>query len=250
MKIYRITFSPTGMSRGTAEEILKGFGDEPVWIDLCEEPTKTIEIEGDSICIFSVPCYGGRIPRTAAERLLKIRGNQTPAIVCVTFGNRAFEDALLELADIVQMQGFSVFAGCGAATEHNIMGIFGAGRPDGADRKAMHHFSCGCIEKFQEGSMTRPDFPGERPYKIWKGMSLPIRVDESLCRHCGVCAAKCPVHAISEENTTDENLCIHCMRCVKICPEKGRYIPEEILDSMQKRMDPVCEERKQNQFYL
>lgn len=250
MKIYRITFSPTGMSRGTAEEILKGFGDEPVWIDLCEEPTKTIEIEGDSICIFSVPCYGGRIPRTAAERLLKIRGNQTPAIVCVTFGNRAFEDALLELADIVQMQGFSVFAGCGDATEHNIMGIFGAGRPDGADRKAMHHFSCGCIEKFQEGSMTRPDFPGERPYKIWKGMSLPIRVDESLCRHCGVCAAKCPVHAISEENTTDENLCIHCMRCVKICPEKGRYIPEEILDSMQKRMAPVCEERKQNQFYL
>ena len=250
MKIYRITFSPTGMSRGTAEEILKGYGDEPVWIDLCEEPTKTIEIEGDSICIFSVPCYGGRIPRTAAERLLKIRGNQTPAIVCVTFGNRAFEDALLELADIVQMQGFSVFAGCGAATEHNIMGTFGAGRPDGADRKAMHHFSCGCIEKFQEGSMTRPDFPGERPYKIWKGMSLPIRVDESLCRHCGVCAAKCPVHAISEENTTDENLCIHCMRCVKICPEKGRYIPEEILDSMQKRMAPVCEERKQNQFYL
>lgn len=160
MKIYRITFSPTGMSRGTAEEILKGFGDEPVWIDLCEEPTKTIEIEGDSICIFSVPCYGGRIPRTAAERLLKIRGNQTPAIVCVTFGNRAFEDALLELADIVQMQGFSVFAGCGAATEHNIMGIFGAGRPDGADRKAMHHFSCGCIEKFQEGSMTRPGFSG------------------------------------------------------------------------------------------
>ena len=98
--------------------------------------------------------------------------------------------------------------------------------------------------------MTRPYFPGERPYKIWKGMSLPIRVDESLCRHCGVCAAKCPVHAISEENTTDENLCIHCMRCVKICPEKGRYIPEEILDSMQKRMAPVCEERKQNQFYL
>ena len=111
---------------------------------------KTIEIEGDSICIFSVPCYGGRIPRTAAERLLKIRGNQTPAIVCVTFGNRAFEDALLELADIVQMQGFSVFAGCGAATEHNIMGIFGRDVRTGLTERRCIIFHADVLKNFRK----------------------------------------------------------------------------------------------------
>ena len=76
--------------------------------------------------LFNALLYGGRrIPETAVQRLLDIHGSNMLAVVCVTFGNRAYEDALLELADCVEAKmAFKVIAGCAVATEHNIMHVF------------------------------------------------------------------------------------------------------------------------------
>lgn len=250
MRIYNITFSPTGTSLAVANEILKGFDGEQKWIDLCEAPDEEVSIEQDSLCLFSMPCYGGRIPKTAAERLSKIHGTNTPAVICITLGNRAFEDALLELADIVENNGFSVAAGCAAATEHNIMRVFGQGRPDASDKKEIQKFSMDIIEKLKNNRIAKPDFPGNRPYKEWKGSTLPVLADEKNCTKCGLCTSKCPVKAISKDGKVDGDICINCMRCIQICPSKSRYIPEEILVSMIKRMETVCGERKENWFYM
>lgn len=250
MKIYGITFSPTGKSRAVSEEILKGFGGGLEWIDLCESPVDEMEVGSDSLCLFSVPCYGGRIPRTAAERLSKIHGKNTPAVVCITFGNRAVEDALLELSDVVENNGFSVFAGCAVVTEHNIMHVFGQGRPDASDKEDIQKFSMGIMEKLKNNRITKPEFPGNRPYKEWKGSRLPVLTNEKNCVHCGLCVSKCPVNAISGDGRTDPDRCINCMRCIQICPEKIRYVPEELLVSMVQRLRDVCEERKSGQFYV
>ena len=122
-KVYEIIFSPTGHSKKAAEliagELISGeLRGQKKTVDLClpgDEERETA-IEAGSICIFSVPCYGGRVPQTAAERISKrIKAPQgkekVPAIICVTYGNRAFEDALLELADLVEKAGFRVLAG-------------------------------------------------------------------------------------------------------------------------------------------
>ena len=68
-KLYTITFSPTGISRFAADKIAESFDTEPILIDLCREPRDEIQIEQQSVCIISVPCYGGRVPQTAIERL-------------------------------------------------------------------------------------------------------------------------------------------------------------------------------------
>lgn len=250
-KIYNIAFSPTGSSLEASGHIIEPFGGEKIVIDLCEEIADEIQIEQDAICIFSAPCYGGRIPKTARERLQKIRGTRTPAVVCVTFGNRAFEDALLELSDVVSENSFEVVAGCAVVTEHNIMHIYGQGRPNDADKEQMQKFGADIIQKLKELKKDKPYIPGNHPYKEWHGVTTPIIVDENNCTNCGVCVQKCPVKAISSNGyTIDTEACISCMRCIKICPAKCRSVSEDCVNGLIAKVGRFCEERKENQFYL
>ena len=58
------------------------------------------------LTILAAPVYGGRLPYPAAQRLMLCRGKETPAILVVSYGSRAFDDALLEMKDIAEKQGF------------------------------------------------------------------------------------------------------------------------------------------------
>ena len=269
-----VVFSPTGSSMEVAKMtggvILEGlrtleagvkrdtpnrsrsaeFTTERGIIDLCAGQWGGVGPQ--TLCIFSVPCYGGRIPQLAAERLAEVKGDGTPAIVCVTYGNRAYEDALLELADLVTENGFHVIAGCAVVTEHNIMHEYGKGRPDAADQVEIRAFAERVLQRIREGQPIRtPVLPGNRPYKEWAGMRLPISVDQEKCTDCGVCAKSCPAGAVLADGwKTDENKCINCMRCIKYCPAGCRHVPEEVLREMTQRLRPACGTRKENAFFV
>lgn len=57
-----------------------------------------------------------------------LRGADTPCIVTVTYGNRDFDDALLELAEFVRERGFLPIAGAALVGEHTY-GSIQPGRP-------------------------------------------------------------------------------------------------------------------------
>lgn len=250
-KLYNINFSPTGSSLKVAEEIAKAFDIEKEIIDLCEKTDKELFMDQDDICIFSAPCYGGRMPETAEKRISHIHGKETSAIVCITFGNRAFEDALLEMADCVEANGFQVVAGCAVATEHNIMHIFGRGRPDASDIDEIRKFSLEAARKVKDGKTYRPLFSGNYPYKERHGAKMPVLVNEKTCISCGSCSQKCPVKAISEDGMqTDSERCINCMRCINVCPKQSRYLPEESVTALIQRLEKACKSKKSNEFYL
>ncbi len=61
------------------------------------------------------------------------KGNQTPAIAVVTYGNRDYEDALLELQTILEQNGFVVIGAAALIAEHSIVHSVGHDRPDEAD---------------------------------------------------------------------------------------------------------------------
>ena len=250
-KLYSIVFSPTGTSQFAADKIADAFDSQPISVDLCEDICEEIQIDSQSVCIFSVPCYGGRIPPTAAERLSHIRSSGARAIVCVTFGTRGVEDALLALAVCVEANGFRVVGGAAVVGEHNIMHVYGAGRPDALDRQELAQFSAAAAQKIKDGTTDRPEIPGSRPYKEYRPAKMEILVEESFCTHCGQCALRCPVKAVSADGSrTERDLCINCMRCIKICPQQCRSLPVQLVSGLMRRVGEACRERKMNQFYL
>lgn len=251
VRLYSVSFSPTGSSQKVSGWISDVFPAERISVDLCSAKAPDMVMGKEDICVFSMPCYGGRIPKTAAERLAHIRGRETAAILCLTFGNRAYEDALLELAELVTKHGFSVISACAVVTEHNILPVFGKGRPSPEDQQEITAFALASAAKIKQNDRQAPSIPGQHPYKNWGGIHLEIYFDDSNCAACGACADACPVAAISRDDwQTDQEKCIACMRCIKRCPTQSRSLDAAILKKMIEHMRPVCESRKRNEFFL
>ena len=83
--------------------------------------------------MIAFPVFGGRIPALAAQRLKELEANGAKCAIVVVYGNRAYDDALVELQDLSESCGFRVVAAVGASVEHSIVREYGAGRPDKAD---------------------------------------------------------------------------------------------------------------------
>ena len=82
-------------------------------------PAKVLqECHGD-LAIIGSPVYAGRLPGTMTSRFELIKGYATPAVIVVVYGNRAYEDALLELNDLVSGAGFTPIAAAAFIGEHS-----------------------------------------------------------------------------------------------------------------------------------
>lgn len=232
MQVHLIYFSPTHTSRTIGRAIARGCRtNDIVETDLtCYEPEQPIEIQSD-IAIVAVPVYGGRVAETALERLQKIRGTRIPVIPVVVYGNRDYEDALLELADQLKNTGFLPLAAGAFIGEHSYsrpdMPIAG-GRPDKADQAAAITFGYKATEKWnaikQKTTESELHIPGNYPYKAKgpKTPAAPITCSEK-CIRCGKCSEICPTNAISGTiPTSNTTLCIKCCACVKECPVDAR----------------------------
>lgn len=105
--------------------------------------------------------YDGRIPSVIAEMFKDIKVEGTKAVLTVVYGNRAIDDTLVELQDVLEVSGFVCIAGMEAVAEHSLMPQFGTGRPDQQDEKELLEFTSEIIhcERYET-----PQFPGHRPY--------------------------------------------------------------------------------------
>lgn len=81
------------------------------------------------------------MPQAATERLSAIRGNGAKAVLLCVYGNRAYEDTLVELEDTAKQAGFRVIAAIAAIAEHSIARQFATGRPDAQDQARLHTFA-------------------------------------------------------------------------------------------------------------
>lgn len=251
MKLYEIFFSPTGGTEKVADILAKPFGIEIEKIDLSapDFDGSKPDISADDICIIAAPSYGGRVPSTASARLASLHGNDAKAVLVAVYGNREFEDTLVELKNVAQSANFIPFAAVAAIAEHSILRKFAAGRPDTDDEAELTAFA----EKIAT-NVNAPislSIPGNVPYKESKGSSMKPTGDES-CIQCGLCAEQCPVHAIPSEHPeqTDVLACISCMRCISICPVQARGLAPEALSFVDQFLTKVASERKANQLFL
>lgn len=246
MSYSQIIFSPTGGTKKCAEILTGALSEDFNTIDLSDANAdfSTVTLGADDVAVIAAPVYGGRIPATAAQRLAQIQGNQAKAVLMAVYGNREFEDALVELEDVAKSAGFRIYGAVSAIAEHSIARQFAAGRPDEADAESIRKFATQLKPVLALDTAPETSIPGNRPYKeAGKGMA-PATSD--ACIKCGACVKKCPVKAINAENPaeTDAEKCIGCMRCISVCPKKAKGLPEAALAAISTRLEPVCSERK------
>lgn len=255
-QITGIYFSPTESTKKAVELIADQITGNKESLDLTDYYPKrpTYSFRENEAVLVGVPVYGGRVPATAIERLKKLQGHQTPAILTVTYGNRHYDDALLELKTVLQQQGFHPLAAAAIVTEHNIVRSVAAGRPDETDKKAIWQFGRQVNELLlsmpSTYQMSSVKVPGKSEYRPYHPAVFPIKISSS-CNQCGRCIHKCPIQAISrtDPRITDQERCIFCMRCIRQCPTQSRGTGPLVRFAAERKMKKMCAKRREAEFF-
>lgn len=231
--IEQIYFSPAGTTKTVVEEISKNFFGKKNEFNLMWDPLdETTVIPSSTLAIVAMPVFSGRVPDLCAKKLANLKGENTPAIAVVTYGNRDYEDALLELKNILEGNGFVLLGAAAVVTQHSIYPQVGTGRPDAQDKRALTNFARQCAKKLRawpEEPLPPIEVKGNFPYREYRVLAMKPTVNDN-CTLCGICSSVCPVGAIPPGNpkTKDTSLCITCTACIAVCPEKaqGFHMPE------------------------
>ena len=142
-KIYTAYFSPTGGTKKAALALTSALADTDGFteIDLSLPALAQYTFAADDIIVVAVPVFGGRVPAFALQQLTALHGQNTSAIAVAAYGNRAYEDALLELSDSLTSQSFRVIAAAAVLSEHSMLRSIAAGRPDADDLAQLTDFA-------------------------------------------------------------------------------------------------------------
>ena len=251
MRVYSIVFSPTGGTEAVLSALAEGFGGAET-IDLSlEQDFGSFAFAPGDLCLIGAPVYGGRIPPLATRRIRALKGSGAAAVPVAVYGNRDYDDALLELKMLAEECGFRPVAAVAANAEHSVLRQFGAARPDGEDKADLTRFAREIGEKLASGREDPFSVPGNVPFKeMPPHKNLPETADN--CVRCGLCAARCPAGAISPEapEVIDGEKCASCLRCVAVCPVGAKALNSGFLTVMAQRLGAVCAGRKENELFL
>lgn len=243
-------FSPTGGTKHVAEVFRDMLGDH------CKGQPWDLtsyfwggELSEEDVAIFFFPVYGGRIPAPLYDRVAQISGRHTRAVLIAVYGNRAVDDALIEMDDLVSQHGFYVVAAGEVIAPHSLCPEVGEGRPDDSDRALIASFINDLLAA--EGSVPIR-VPGNRPYREYDGVNLHPTSGRA-CSLCMVCKEECPAEAIpaGDPGSVNKKKCISCMRCVHVCTAQVRSLPLLAKVSARKAVMKLCGEvRKEPKFYI
>ena len=248
MNTVEIIFSPTGGTEKVAHIIGRQWSESPRIIDLTDPKTdfSACEIHQEDQVLIAMPSFGGRAPAVAIERLKQIAGNGAKCTLVCVYGNRAYEDTLVEMEDTAKACGFRVVAAIAAVAQHSIIRQYAANRPDASDEKQLIQFARQIADRTE--AVTR--IPGNRPYKKAGGAGLVPKPSKD-CVKCDACAKHCPVQAIDPATlSADPKKCISCMRCVTQCPHGARKVNGAMVSIAALAIKKACSFRKDNELIL
>jgi len=269
--VIPVCFSPTGTTKAVVQAIARGCNAgtaDVLDITRPDAREKILRTAQDTLLIVGVPVYLGRIPAVARNWLRTLQARDTPAVCVVVYGNRAYDDALVELADILKDRGCRPVAGAAFIGQHSFSTDTtptAEGRPDARDREQAAVFGENIRKKLTEFSSPGmvPDvvFPGSRPYRMetchpYKPGTPFWNVDfiavSDACSQCGTCARKCPVGAIDPKNSRaiDTERCITCCACIRHCPEHAKTIKPGLVMDASVRLYTLFKERKEPEYFL
>jgi ferredoxin/flavodoxin len=262
-------FSPTGTTkkvvRTFGEELAKNIGCndiEEIDFTLKKNREKEYVFSENDMVVLGVPVYAGRVPNVLKEFLLSIKGKGALGVAFTLFGNRSFDDALVELRDIMKEDGFKVIGAGGFVGEHSFSLILGKGRPLPKDFEDINEFALRVANKIEEGSLGENFFvQGEVPYRPYytprNMQGEPVNIlkvkpkTSDICTDCKLCVELCPMESILMEDPSDiPGICIKCGACVKFCPVGAKYYDDEGFLGHKEQIETNFLEPKENKWFL
>ena len=258
-----VYFSPTGTTRSVVRSIVRGANPgraQSVDITLPAARQAPLHVSDQELLVVGIPVYVGRMPALLADWLGALQAPGTPTVCIVVYGNREYEDALLELSDTLRQGGCIPFAGAAFIGEHSFSDAqapIAPGRPDPDDLRQAESFGRRLREKLQSvasAAQLRPiQVPGVRPYrrdsKLWHVEFMEVGAE---CSQCGVCAERCPAGAIDpgDARRVDPARCISCCACIKDCPQQARRMRPGPVREAQLRLHANCRARKEPEWFV
>ena len=242
--VNALWFSPTGTTRKIVGEIAKEVARRTnaklreIDITPPQERTKELVFAKDEVVVFGVPVYAGRVPNIILDYLYSIKGNKAKVIAVVLYGNRHFDDALIELTEILKEDGFQVVGAGSFVGEHSFSRTLAAGRPNKEDIVLAKKLAEAVTKHLKSKEVVDVNIPGDgsalKYYQPQRqtGEKIDIRkvkpqVSEA-CNECGRCVLLCPMGSIVKGNVREyRGICIKCGACTKGCPQQARYIDDE-----------------------
>ena len=154
---YRF-FSPTETSLKIARSVADGISErlrQAVFstILLLGFQPGSISLRRSDLTVIAAPVYGGRMAPMAKERMKHIVADSTPCVLIAVYGNRAFENALPDMAEFVSGLGFVPVAAGAFVGEHSYSRPdtpIAVGRPDRADLDEAFGFGKAVGETFEK----------------------------------------------------------------------------------------------------
>ena len=276
--IAAVFFSPTGNTRKAVVEIAdviarrEGIAVREIGFTLPGAREEVRKFEAGELVIFGTPVYAGRIPNKILPAVQKLfEGNGALAVPVVTFGNRSFDNALIELRIELEQHGFHTIAGAAFVAEHVFSNKLAAGRPDEKDLQTIRRFAEDVAEKikgFEEGPLDgMAEIPAPAAVKGIEPVPAyyrPLQEDGSpanflkakpktsdSCNDCGICARVCPMGSISPEDyRTVTGICIKCQACVKSCPVHAKFFDDPVMLSHTRMLEQHYERPAENEVFL
>lgn len=255
--IRALFFSPTHSSKkialAIADTLAATLGAKKEVHDLTLPPgrARSTSCGPEDALVFAFPVYGGRVPHVLESPLADLEGRGACAVVAAVYGNRDYDDALLEARDMLTRRGFKVVAAAAFIAEHSLTPKVGTGRPDAADMQLVADFARAAAHKIAEGEAAIATVKGQRPYKE-RGPAAPVSPKTAEgCTECMICVASCPMGVISADNPRRVSQgCIRCFACVKSCPEGVKYFDDEKIAQFRAMLEGKCAARKEPELFL
>lgn len=269
-RINAVYFSPTGTTKEVVSEIAKKVlqnTSKEITINTIDftlpgDRKESVSFTEEDVVIIGVPVYAGRVPNILIKYLITIAGNGALAIPVVLYGNRNYDDALIELKDILELDGFKVIAGGAFIGEHSFSNILAQNRPDEKDLTVVRDFANQVYIKIMSQEKIQPVVVnGNKPYRSYyvpkdkNGSPVDIRKvtpkTNSNCIDCKLCVNVCPMGSIDSKEVSElTGICIKCGACIKKCPTQAKYFDDHDYLRHKHELEIDCAERREPELFI